>query len=138
MITAFLIKILLFVTPISVERTDITPGCLCTENDPDFDGFRYKEQIAHCQRHVTNRTLKLVRKSYRIDPKDDSKFEYDHLIPLSLGGSNSACNIWPEPLADAHQKDILEFKMYQLLKNGKITQKDAISQLLAWPRKVNN
>jgi hypothetical protein len=131
-----LIKLLFLINPVTIERTDITPGCVCTQFDADFDGFRYKEKIAHCKRRVTSRTLKFVRAAYQVNEKDDRLFEYDHLIPLSVGGSNNACNIWPEPLTDAHKKDVLEYRMYLLMKKGLITQKQAIAQFLAWPRKV--
>jgi hypothetical protein len=32
------------------------------------------------------------------DPGEPSRFEYDHLVPLSLGGAvNDPHNMWPEP-----------------------------------------
>jgi hypothetical protein len=34
--------------------------------------------------------------------------EYDHLIPLELGGSNDIKNLWPQPIEQAHVKDRLE------------------------------
>lgn len=36
-------------------------------------------------------------------------FEYDHLVPLELGGAtNSARNLWPEPGASPNPKDAVE------------------------------
>src|SRR5207245_2486484 len=38
--------------------------------------------------------------------------EFDHLIPLELGGANGVANIWPEPLAEARIKDRLENELH--------------------------
>ena len=37
------------------------------------------------------------------------RYEYDHLIPLELGGAvNDPRNLWPEPKASPNPKDALE------------------------------
>ncbi len=122
---------LLFVVA-TVTRTDFTPGCLCTPFDADFDGYRYNERIPHCGRNVSKHTEKLVAGFYDIDLKDRKKYEFDHLIPLSLGGSNNACNIWPQPIFEAREKDKLELKLYYMMKKGLISQKSAILYLFSW------
>ena len=35
----------------------------------------------------------------------------DHLVPLALGGNNTAANLWPQLTPDYHLKDELEVEM---------------------------
>jgi hypothetical protein len=109
-----------------------TPGALCSTTDPDFDGLRYPEQIVHCKRHLKDSTITSVARRYGIPRDDYDLYEFDHLIPIALGGSNAEANIWPQPLGDAHEKDVLELRLYLSLKRGQITQKDAVAHILAW------
>lgn len=75
-------------------------------------------------RHVPKKKKEDVYKSYGIDPKQDV-YEIDHLIPLSLGGSNDKKNLWPESYTtspfNAHKKDALEDKMHEMVCADKIT-----------------
>jgi hypothetical protein len=59
-------------------------------------------------------------------------YELDHLIPLELGGSNRADNLWPEPLAEAHRKDAVENALHQALCSGQISLASAQEQILHW------
>jgi hypothetical protein len=61
--------------------------------------------------------------------------EYDHLISLELGGSNSPKNLWPQPIADARIKDGLEHRLHAEVCSGKRSLKDAQQQIAAdWVR----
>jgi hypothetical protein len=51
--------------------------------------------------------------------------EYDHLIPLELGGGNGIAAIWPQPIAEAHIKDRLENELHAKACAGKISLLDA-------------
>jgi hypothetical protein len=115
-----------------VPDLSLTPGKLCTPDDPDFVEYRYDAQIPYCQRSVTNAEKAQVAAGYNVDPADWSQYEFDHLIPLSLGGSDDPSNIWPQRLDAAREKDKLETQLYNQLKNGQITQDDAVQQILAW------
>ena len=45
-----------------------------------------------------------------------SEVEYDHLVPLSLGGDpNDARNLWVEPGASPNPKDEIEIRLAQLV-----------------------
>lgn len=109
-----------------------TPGKLCSGSDTYFDGYRYKEQIAHCARHVT-KTMKLdISKNYGIDEADWGKYEFDHWYPLAIGGSTDIENIFPEPIDEATIKDKLEDQLYHQMDRGEITQEGAIRQIDEW------
>lgn len=116
------------------QPLDFTPGCLCTQQDKDFDGQRYAEHISHCHRNVSDTTKNLVASRYHVNRGDYKMYEFDHLIPLAIGGSNNGCNIWPQPLGEAHKKDVVEMHSYELLKHGKINQKQAITMVIGWNR----
>jgi len=54
--------------------------------------------------------------------------EFDHVISLTLGGSNSPKNLWPEHYSQpwgAHQKDALEDHLRALLAHGVISVPEA-------------
>jgi hypothetical protein len=59
---------------------------------------------------------------------DPSRFEYDHLVPLELGGAvNDARNLWPEPDYPRREgfylnpKDRLETALKHLVCDGRVT-----------------
>ena len=109
-----------------------TPGSLCTDDDDNFDGYRYHEQIAHCKRNVPKSVKLKIAKKYGIKEEDFSDYEFDHLIPLSVGGSDDITNIWPQPLDEAKEKDKVEQSAYLQLSKGDITQKQAIQMMWDW------
>lgn len=115
--------------------SSITPGKLCTTADPDFDEARYAERIAHCRRHVTPSMKRVVAARYGVPQSDWSLFEFDHLIPLAIGGGNSLDNLWPQPDADNEgegSKDKLEMRLYRQMRDGSITQAEAVRQIYVW------
>jgi hypothetical protein len=129
-LTRLLLWLVLALAPSTNPSGKLTPGTLCTVHDPDFDGYRYVEHIPHCRRNLTESAKAAVARAYGIPRKDWGLYEFDHRIPLALGGSNSVLNIWPEPKAHAAKKDRLEEQLYQGLVRGTITQKAAIKKML--------
>lgn len=63
-------------------------------------------------------------------------FEYDHLIPLGLGGaSNDPRNLWPEPGASPNTKDALEDRLREEVCDGRMTLARAQREITAnWVR----
>ena len=60
---------------------------------------------------VTEREKRLSMRAYG-DAGSARRYEYDHLIPLELGGaSNDARNLWPEPGKRPNPKDRLENRL---------------------------
>ncbi|WP_242529270.1 HNH endonuclease [Methylacidimicrobium sp. B4] len=66
---------------------------------------------------------------YGVPLADRSSYEIDHLIPLSLGGSNSIRNLWPQSRRtqpwNAGKKDFLEDRLHQLVCSGKVDLAEA-------------
>ncbi len=60
-----------------------------------------------------------------------SAIELDHLIPLELAGSNSAKNLWPQPIADAHVKDQDENFWHRETCAGRVTLHAAQAAMLS-------
>jgi hypothetical protein len=56
------------------------------------------------------------------DPEILGRFEYDHLVPLELGGAtNDPRNLWPEPGPSPNPKDTVEFELREEVCNGRIS-----------------
>jgi len=56
------------------------------------------------------------------DHRSASNYEYDHLVPLELGGAtNDRRNLWPEPGASPNPKDSVENALNQKVCGGKMT-----------------
>ncbi|MDE2290756.1 MAG: hypothetical protein KGL53_01630 [Elusimicrobia bacterium] len=112
----------------------LTPGKLCTTSDPDFKEFRYPEHIAYCQRNVNHDKKLQVAASYGVPESDWPNYEFDHLLPLAIGGSSDAANIWPQPHGsdNSNGKDVLEYQLYKEMAAGTVTQADAVKEIYAW------
>lgn len=66
---------------------------------------------------VPTSRARAVFAAYKISWSRHSAYQLDHLIPVSLGGSNAAANLWPQPHAAAASlhKDQLENKLHALV-----------------------
>jgi len=129
--------LLLLVTTFSIYahdlilRPDLTksPGFFCTKENQDFKELRYKEQIAVCKRNVSVQRKNKVYASYGIQQADKVTYTIDHVVPLSMGGSNDELNLWPQ------HKDIssvnLEFRVFKLIEADKISHKEALDLIYA-------
>ena len=55
-----------------------------------------------------------------------SHYEYDHLIPLKLGGAaNNPRNLWPEPGASPNPKDALEDRLNEMVCSHRLGLREA-------------
>ncbi len=79
--------------------------------------------------YYTNKLKKKQLIEYGYADANPQHYEEDHLIPLSIGGSPyHPQNLWPQPRLsawNAEKKDRLEFKIYQLVCDGKVPLDEA-------------
>lgn len=124
------------VVPLRATAPDfsLTPGKLCTPQDRDFVEFRYPERVPYCKRDVPSELKSKVAALYGIPREKWPDYEFDHLIPLGIGGNSSLENLWPQPRGSAESdgKDTLEYQLYAQLKAGTITQAAAVRKIYDW------
>lgn len=131
MVAAFSIQLWARPTPQNTIKPDpaVTSGELCTEQDRDYTGRRYNEQIAYCVRNVSwDRKTKIFRE-YGIPDHCRGEYTVDHFIPLALGGSNQETNLWPEHKHVKATRQNLEQELYYQLRDGMITQAEAVAEI---------
>ncbi len=113
--------------PIGPDQTS-TPGSLC-QNSPVK---RYPENITYCERNVSssmkNSLIQMYDEKfgYHIRQMNRQDFKIDHFIPLSIGGSNSSDNLWPQHKSVYLVTDPLEQLLSDQIRIGKIKQVEAI------------
>ncbi len=101
-------------------------GHLCTRSNPHFDGYRYDERLPHCKRSVSRATKSNLYEAYNIPVAERKHYTIDHIVQLSVGGSNSVDNLWPEHLAIKEHNGTLEWDLYSAVKEGIMTQHEAV------------
>lgn len=105
----------------------IAPGHLCQKRDKDFDRLRYKEKIPYCRRNVSKKRKDAICAKYGVF--DRANYTVDHIIPLSMGGSNHNKNLWCQ-----HRKIYtgeLEFWLYRNLELGRMRQAETLLSILS-------
>lgn len=115
-----------------VEVNAIAPGCLCSANDPNFDGLRYPEQIPHCVRNVTTQAKAAIKVRFGVSQSEAKKYAIDHRISLWAGGSNEECNLVPIDAAKHENKNIMEARLRAQLEAGEITHAAVIEAFQEW------
>lgn len=128
------------VTQANIQTTICKPGWTATIRPPTSYTNALKKAQQHTLGYETPNVLPKVRSAngksrvpdlrkcieYSANP---SCWEEDHLISLELGGDpRSPDNLWPEPWFgpwNAHDKDVLETKLKEMVCGGEISLKDA-------------
>ena len=101
----------------------ITPGATTKATDANVCAADFESSV----KPVSNAERREALKRYG---KDSSSYtgELDHLVPVSLGGSNEPDNLWPGPTNTVYgsaDKKALELKLHQVVCDKQISLKDA-------------
>src|SRR5216684_7422473 len=89
----------------------LTPGAIVSA-DPAVvcaPSYARSQRLYDTDRDAYWRTVHTVLDAYHVAFADRHGYQIDHRVPLCLGGGNDARNQWPQPLAEAHEKDDLEW-----------------------------
>lgn len=103
----------------------VTPGAIgSTDAQPAFNAAQvcqrgYARSVRHRYDAEWRRYRTAIFREYGIPHAEWPRFTIDHLVPLELGGRpfgvNGAWdlrNVWPEPKAEAKQKDAVEDELH--------------------------
>jgi len=99
---------------------------LCTEYNPDFK--HYWKGFPKCNRNVPRWVKTQLYYENGIPECDRGKYTIDHICPLALGCSNHIDNL--EPQLRSRSTARLEYQIYLKLRNGELTQQQAIDIIL--------
>jgi hypothetical protein len=121
-----------------------TSGCVASGGLPDHactpgDIFTNatKDQIcvsgySSTVRDVPQSVKEAVYAAYGITSRNPGEYEVDHLVNLSIGGSNDVSNLWPEaasPIPGFHEKDRVEVYLQDQVCSGKMDLRTAQIQI---------
>ena len=111
-------------TPI-LPDSKLTPGDTFNVTAQDVCVSGYAKKV----RAVPAWLKRQAYAEYGITEYKPGDYEVDHLIPLSLGGSNSIRNLWPQSTKtspwNSYVKDALERKLHNLVCVGQLDLKTA-------------
>jgi hypothetical protein len=109
-----------------VPDPTLTPGAVRTT-----DAFDVCSHGTAQLRHMSRERSDAIMAAYGLPGGRHEAYEIDHLIPLSIGGSDDDANLWPEPRRmiepewSAERKDELEMRLHALVCAGRIEIVDA-------------
>ena len=107
--------------PPSLPDPIMTPGAI----DPAATREVVCNSSTRDRRRVTTAMKAEVLAGYNIPDAESPFYEIDHLVPLAIGGANTVANLWPEPWAEAMQKDALEVELQRRVCHGLLSQAEA-------------
>jgi hypothetical protein len=115
-------------TPI-LPDPKLTPGDTFDVSTQDACVPGYAKKV----RAVPSWLKKQAYAEYGITQYETGDYEVDHLIPISLEGSNSIRNLWPQSSEtspwNSYVKDALERKLHALVCAGKLDLKTAQTEI---------
>jgi hypothetical protein len=95
----------------ALPQARLTPGDVAT-SDPDVichRGYSTSQRVWNTEGPAGYYEMRrTVFARYGIAPRDQKLYTLDDRVSLCMGGKQTLLNVWPEPIAEAHQKDRLE------------------------------
>jgi hypothetical protein len=111
------------------------PDPQCTPGDIFTNVTKAKICVPGYAKAVRNVSVSLknrVYAAYGIKHRTAGQYEVDHLVNLSIGGSNDISNLWPEaakPKPGFHEKDQVENYLHDQVCAGKISLQAAQAEI---------
>jgi len=112
-----------------MPSSNLTPGDTLDVARDDLCGSSYTRP----SQKISVAMKSQVFDRYRISPGSGA-YNVDHLIPASLGGSNSLKNLWPQPLSGEwtyQMKNSLERRLHKMVCSGAIALEKAQREIAA-------
>lgn len=104
---------------------NLTPGATYEVTTDEVCAEGYVEGV----RKVPNQIRQEVLADYGISDQESGNYEVDHLISLSLGGSNAKSNLWAQPIYasiwNVQAKRRLEKRLLELVCDGRMRLSEA-------------
>jgi hypothetical protein len=115
-------------TPSYVPNTKLTPGSVREVTKDDLCESKYRSYDSAVSVSVKSKVFDL----YSINTELGIAYNIDHLIPVTLGGTNAVQNLWPQPLAgewNYMKKNSLERRLYKLVCSGELELQKAQQEI---------
>ena len=115
--------------PVYLPEPKHTPGDTLEVTRADLCGGRNKALESRIPVRVKSQVFDL----YGVRMDGSVAFNIDHLVPVSLGGTNALKNLWPQPLAGEWgyaQKNRLERQLQKLVCSGRLELKSAQEEIM--------
>jgi len=121
---------------LALPNLSLTPGVARGLSTSTICSTRW----GHDRRHVTEAMKREVARRYGMRRSSIKAAgagrccEFDHLISRELGGADDVNNLWPQPWAEARQKDALENRLHRAVCTGRLTLEAAqLGIATNWP-----
>ncbi|HKA18640.1 MAG TPA: HNH endonuclease [Blastocatellia bacterium] len=102
-----------------LPNPNLTPGATLKLTKDDLCGPNRKEVEGNIPISLKTKVFEL----YKIRTEATEPHNIDHLIPVSLGGSNDIANLWPQPLSgewNYNKKNELERRLRRMVCGGEL------------------